>query len=381
MATSSPSFPRPVFTAIAAVPVAFLLFLGGAVAPAAAAEATVGLGVVGSYGVLGGSTVTNVGGSEVTGNLGVSPGSAITGFPPGKVLGGVKHAADVEAAAARAAFNTAYTDAAGRSPSVVGLTDLVNMNLVPGVYSGGALSLSGTLTLTGGADDIFIFQATSTLITASASVVSLVGGVSSCNVFWQVASSATLGANSSFVGTVLAATSISANSTATVSGRLLAGTGAVTLINNVITRPAGCDIADDDKNGDGVVNSDDGDNDGDGDVDAADGDTDSDGDVDAADGDLDGDGDVDAIDRLIATDADAAALQAEADRIAAENAATEAAAQAAREAAEEAARAAAARALTALPATGLDPAPILGLALLLTAAGVPLLLARRRTRS
>ena len=425
MASSSPSSSRRVLAVIAAVPVAFMLVIGGAAAPAAAAEAAVGLGVAGSYAVLGGATVTNTGGSVLTGNLGVSPGSAITGFPPGLLVSGVKHAADVEAAAARAAFTTAYGDAAGRSPSVVGLTELANMNLVPGVYSGGALQLSGTLTLTGGADDVFIFQATSTLITASASVVSLVG-VSACNVFWQVGSSATLGSNSSFVGTVLASASITANSTAVVSGRLLAGTGQVSLINNAITRPAGCDVDDDDKNGDGVVDADDGDTDGDGDVDATDGDTDLDGDVDAADGDLDADGDVDAIDRLIATDADAAALQAAAVVLAAEQAAAEqaaadaadaaaavlaardaAAAQAAIDAAARAAAAAAAvterevaaaaqrladAAATAemnraagaprtdrLAFTGSDPTAIGVLAGVLMLVGVPLLLARRFT--
>jgi hypothetical protein len=374
VATSSTPFRRPISSAVVAVPVAFMFFLGAAAAPAAAAEAPVGLGIVGSYAVLGGATITNVGGSDLSGNLGVSPGSAITGFPPGNVLAGVTHAADVEAAAARSAFTTAYNDAAGRSPAVVGLTDLVNMNLVAGVYSGGALSLSGTLTLTGGADDIFIFQATSTLITAGGSVVSLVGGVSACNVFWQVASSATLGAKSTFVGTILAATSITANSTATVSGRLLAGTGQVSLIDNVINRPAGCGVSDDDHNGDGVVNADDGDNDGDGDVEADDGDVDKDADVDAADGDLDGDGDVDAIDRLIATDADAAALQATADA-----AKASAIADAAREAAAaEAAALAAAAGGHALPATGFDARAPLGAALGLTGVGLSFLPLRRR---
>ena len=267
MATSPTTFLRPITTVATAVPLAALLFFGAAGSPAAAAESAVGLGVAGSYAVLGGETVTNEGPTVISGNLGVSPGSAVTGFPPGIVVDGVQHAADVEAAAARAAFTTAYNDAAGRSPSAVGLTELANMNLVAGVYSGGALQLSGTLTLTGGADDVFIFQATSSLITASSSVVSLTGGVSSCNVFWQVASSATLGSNSSFVGTVLAGASITANSTAFVSGRLLAGTGQVELHNNVITQPADCGANPDDVNGDGVVNAEDGDTDGDGDVD------------------------------------------------------------------------------------------------------------------
>ncbi len=351
--TRAPFSVRTFSTLALAVPLAILMVSTAAAPPAAAAEAAVGLGIVGSYAVLGGETVTNEGPSVISGNLAVSPGSAVTGFPPGILVGGVQHAADVEAAAARAAFTPAYNDAAGRSPSAVGLTELANMNLMPGVYSGGELQLSGTLTLTGGADDVFIFQATSTLITASSSVVSLVGGVSSCNVFWQVASSATLGSGSTFVGTVLAGASITANSTAFISGRLLAGTGQVELHNNVVTRPTGCDIADDDANGDGEVNGDDGDTDGDGDVDADDGDTDGDGDVDAADGDLDGDGDVDAIDRIIANDAAAAA----------------------RDAAAAAAAAAAAR---TLPAMGSEPSRLAGLAVALTLVGIPLVVLRRR---
>ena len=283
MARSSHSLLRPFISIATAVPLTALLVFAGAGAPAAAAEPEVGLGVAEAYAVVGGETVTNEGPSLVTGSLAVSPGSAVTGFPPGLLLDGVQHAADVEAAAARAAVTTAYGDAAGRSPSVVGLTELANMNLVAGVYSGGALQLSGTLTLTGGADDVFIFQATSTLITASSSVVSLVGGVSSCNVYWQVASSATLGSNSIFVGTVLAGASITANSTAFISGRLLGGTGQVELHNNVIVRPSGCDgTLEDDANGDGVVDAEDGDTNGDGEVDDAEADAHAAADVAAA---------------------------------------------------------------------------------------------------
>ena len=347
VAMSSRTSLRPVTTIATAVPLAALLFFTAAGSPAAAAESAVGLGVAGLYAVLGGETVTNEGLTVVTGNLAVSPGSAVTGFLPGILVDGVQHAADIEAAAVRAAFTPAYNDAAGRSPSVVGLTELANMNLVAGVYSGGALQLSGTLTLTGDADDVFIFQATSTLITASASVVSLIGGVSSCNVFWQVASSATLGSGSTFVGTVLAGASITANSTALVSGRLLAGTGQVELHNNVITRPTGCDIADDDADGDGDVDGDDGDTDGDGDVDGNDGDVDGDGDVDETDGDLDGDGDVDTIDRLIESDDDAGAVQA-------------------------------AAAGSTLAATGSEPTPLIGLAVVLALVGIPLVMLQRR---
>jgi type VI secretion system secreted protein VgrG len=82
---------------------------------------------------------------------------------------------------------------------------------------------------------VFIFQTASTLITASGSVVALTNGANPCNVFWQVTSSATLGTNSAFVGTILALTSVTATTTASVNGRLLARNGAVTLDSNTIT--------------------------------------------------------------------------------------------------------------------------------------------------
>ena len=83
---------------------------------------------------------------------------------------------------------------------------------------------------------MFIFQIPSTLITATDSSVRLINGAQACNVFWQVGSSATLGTRTAFQGNILALTSISVNAGATVNGRLLARNGAVTLINNTVTR-------------------------------------------------------------------------------------------------------------------------------------------------
>ena len=83
-----------------------------------------------------------------------------------------------------------------------------------------------------------IFQAGSTLTTAPGSRVTLTGGTQACNVFWQVGSSATLDTGSVFRGTVLAMTSITANTGATIEGRLLARGGAVTLDTNTVTRPS-----------------------------------------------------------------------------------------------------------------------------------------------
>jgi hypothetical protein len=171
----------------------------------------------------------------------VSPGSAVVGFPPGTVSNGAIHAADAVALQAQTDLTTAYNDAAGRATTATVSADLGGQTLVSGVYTGGALGLTGALTLDAQGDPnaVWVFQAASTLITASASSVNLINGASACNVFWQVGSSATLGTNSVFVGTVMALTSVAATTGATVEGRLLARNGAVTLDNNVITA-SGC---------------------------------------------------------------------------------------------------------------------------------------------
>ena len=207
---------------------------------AAAQQAPVGLGTAASFAVLAGTTVTNTGPSVISGDVGVSPGTAVVGFPPGIVNNGTIHAADAVAAQAQADATTAYNDAAGRSTTVTVTADLAGQTLVSGVYTGATLGLTGTVTLDAQGDPnaVFIFQAASTLITASSSVVALTNGADACNVYWQVGSSATLGTNSTFVGTVLALTSVTATTSATINGRLLARTGAVTLDSNVITNSA-----------------------------------------------------------------------------------------------------------------------------------------------
>lgn len=204
----------------------------------ALAATPVDLGTSNNFAVLGGSTVTNTGSSVVNGDLGLSPGTSVTGFPPG-VVSGTIHIADSTAASAQTSLTTAYNNAASQ-PCDTDLTgqDLGGLTLTPGVYCfSTSAQLTGTLTLNAQGDPsaVFIFRIGSTLTTASNSRVNLINSTQSCNVFWQVGSSATLGTNTIFTGNILALTSITLNTGATVDGRVLARNGAVTLDTNIIT--------------------------------------------------------------------------------------------------------------------------------------------------
>ncbi|MHB1785986.1 MAG: ice-binding family protein [Acidimicrobiales bacterium] len=240
------SFLRRWYVAVLAVgTTAAMVGLGLAAGTASAAQPSVGLGTAASFGVLAGSTVTNTGFSNVYGDLGLYPGTSVTGFPPG-IVHGTEHITDAAAQKAQADLTTAYNDAVGRNPYTLVTGDLGGQTLVPGVYKGApSLGLTGTVTLDGQNDpnSVFIFQApSSTLTTASNSAVALIRGAQACNVFWQVGSSATLGTNTNFVGTILALTSATLDTGATVAGRVLAQNGAVTLDDNAITVPT-CNVA------------------------------------------------------------------------------------------------------------------------------------------
>jgi hypothetical protein len=220
---------------------AMVILLGFAGTSAAlSSQPPVGLGTAKSFAVLAGTTVTNTGPSHISGDLGVSPGSAVTGFPPGQV-NGTQHVADAVALQAQSDLTTAYNDAAGRTPATVVSADLGGQTLAPGVYKAtSTMGLTGTVILDaqGDSNAVFIFQAGSSLITASSSTVRLIHGAQPCNVFWQVGSSATLGTNTTFVGSILALTSASVQTGTTVAGRVLARNGQVSLDTNTITRPA-----------------------------------------------------------------------------------------------------------------------------------------------
>jgi hypothetical protein len=210
------------------------------VAPgASAAVMPVPLGTAASFVVLAGAGVTNTGPTTLNGDLGTFPTPSVTGAGS-MTITGTNHAGDAVTQGAKDALVTAYNNAAGQGPATPIAADLAGQTLAPGVYnSASSIGLTGALTLNGGGDPraVFVFQAGSTLTTASASQVLLVNGAQACNVFWQVGSSATLGTGSVFRGSILALTDITVTTAATLEGRVLARNGAVTLDTNTITRP------------------------------------------------------------------------------------------------------------------------------------------------
>lgn len=213
----------------------------GVVGPpsANAAVAPVSLGSAANFAVLAGSTVTNTGVTTVTGDLGLSPGTSVTGFPPGQLIG-TQHVSDAVAVQAKNDLTAAYNDAAGRTTTATVPVELGGTTKTSGVYesAAGTFGITGTLTLDAQGDPnaVFIFKAASTLITASASNVTLINGAQAANVFWKVGSSATLGTYSVLRGNIMALASITVTTGVTVDGRTLARTAAVTLDTNTITR-------------------------------------------------------------------------------------------------------------------------------------------------
>jgi hypothetical protein len=217
-------------------------------ASSAALVLAVPMGSAADFGVLGSSTVTNTGLTSVDGNVGVWSGTSVTGFPPGVLTPpGTIEAGTAAAQQAQTDLDVAYSDAAGRAIDTTTPAELGGQTLVAGVYgtpTKAPFTLTGSLVLDGGNDpsSVFIFQTDTTLTTASASAVTLINGAQECNVFWQIGSSATLGAGTDFAGSILAFTSITLTTGTRLRGRALAHDAAVTMDTNEIIAPT-CDLA------------------------------------------------------------------------------------------------------------------------------------------
>ncbi|HVB51929.1 MAG TPA: ice-binding family protein [Acidimicrobiales bacterium] len=210
----------------------------------AVAATTVNLGTASTYAVLAGSTITNTGTTVINGDLGLSPGTAITGFSSATVNGhqNLANAASLQAQTDATNAEVAAAGDAATGPITAGALG-GGAPLTPGVYnSASSVLLTGPLTLDAGGNPnaVFIFQVGSALTTATGSSVVLTGGAQAGCVFWQVGSSATLGTTTAFQGTILAVTSITLDTGATVQGGLLAQSGAVTLDANTVTVPSSC---------------------------------------------------------------------------------------------------------------------------------------------
>ncbi len=204
----------------------------------AAGPAPVDLESAAHFAVLATSTTTTTGGGIINGDVGLYPVGS-QGIPTNQINGTIYDGGSI-AQQAQLDLTAAYNDAAVRSLNRITLTDGENIGgqtLAPGLYwSASSVQITGDVTLDAGGDPnaVWIFQMGSTLITADggagdpASRVILTGGAQARNIFWQVGSSATLGAYSVFAGTVMASSSITMMIGSTTDGRALAQNGAVT---------------------------------------------------------------------------------------------------------------------------------------------------------
>ena len=192
------------------------------------------------FSVFAASTITSTGPSVVNGDIGLTPGTSVTGFPPGTFTGTL-HINDAATAQAKLDLQAAFDDLVGRPCTTVAPN--LDSTLGPGVYcfsSSAQLNTALVLDGHGNPNALFIFQIGSTLTTASNSTVTLINGASAGNVFWVVGSSATLGTNTAFQGTIIAYASITMTTGASLTnGRAMALTAAVTLDSNSITNPGG----------------------------------------------------------------------------------------------------------------------------------------------
>jgi hypothetical protein len=229
----------------------FLSLLLVSVVPNAYATATaVSMFTAGNYAVLAGSGITNTGATSINGgDVGSSPTSTETGFGSVTITNGANHTtSDAATIQAKVDLVTAYTQAAAETSDFTISSNLAGQTLTPGVYTSGSsmdISVGGTLTLDaqGNSNAVWVFQTGSTITANTGSSVVIINGGQACNVFWKIGSAATLNANVTFLGTIMAHDDISLLDSVNLNGRLLAGAqgptgaGAITLIHDTISVP------------------------------------------------------------------------------------------------------------------------------------------------
>ena len=175
------------------------------VAPTSQAATFVGLGTADSFAVLAGSGVTNTAATTITGDIGYFPTITYTGAAS-VVLTGTDHAGDTVIQGAKTDLTAAYLAVAGQTPPTLTTAAIAGGTLVPGVYtSASSMDLSGNIILDAGgnANAVFVFQAASTITTASATNITVINSGQACNVFYSVGSSATLGTGTKLVGNIM----------------------------------------------------------------------------------------------------------------------------------------------------------------------------------
>jgi hypothetical protein len=230
----------PPFIGLGSAPTSFAYTVATS---ASACQAPIPLGAANPYAVLAGQSITNASTASdqtvITGGLyGVSPGTSTTGFVTGTYTATLDN---TDAAAAEGALTTAYNSAAGLALPAVLPADMSGITFTPGVYktSSSVTLNSGAVTLDAQGDPnaAFVFQIGTTLIAAGGTQVILINGAQSSNIYWQVGSSATMNNATAWVGNILAYTTITFGTDATLHGRAMASGGSVTLQSNKITIP------------------------------------------------------------------------------------------------------------------------------------------------
>lgn len=201
-----------------------------------------------SFVMLAQSAITDVPSSAITGNVGLSPATgASIGISCPEVTGSI-YTVDAAGPACKTTdasmlttavsdTTTAYNEAAGRAADYIelGAGNIGGLNLGPATYKWStALLIPTSVTLTGGPNDVWIFQVAHGITVASGVHITMAGGALAKNVYWQVFAAADLGTTSSFQGTIMSHTSIILKTGASINGRLLAGT-AISLDHNVVT--------------------------------------------------------------------------------------------------------------------------------------------------